>query len=931
MIRFVDINTGNVYNGDRPYIHWFEGKQSVGLNYDKQFVIVTDDPLVEVRCDSEVFFLVDNHKIGYFTDDQGREITKEFYDKKFLDLDVLKTNYIYHPKNEQAMEGNYYMYTFNIIACGKYVGEITETFSINGQEFTVGADFVDENEALGINLTNLGTELSNEIQRAIYEKTINEQKVDWVLLNRKFKELLNEYINVIANKGSYGSLINSLNWFEYGDLVKIYEYWKHDEPNKPYLSKRDLTQYLSDELESLLYSHKKTTYIGISAALNKIRKITGAGITIFERNNDGKPVGDDTYTVVFPVEGKIGNIIYENKYDEQFGNDPQLVDEPNPELEQVSMLWSKEEMSLKMTLLGNFFATYFMPIHLDLIHSTIENIVFAQTLKISSFPKNERIDIFDEINEFQCKLNKVYHLSNIETYTNRDTLFGFINRNKFVQEDEDTEIIGVDTTIQRIGVSPLDQLKSYNLKHFKGIGTIIPFECTLYNITGTKTITEANIFIYKNGELQKSRKDYNLKYEIENDKAKINFNILLTEIGKYKVQLEFKRSDGISYLKVFDFIVDEEINQTLEMYRLVPRFTEQELMLNKVDFSKWIEESDDDQSIPFGSIADYVLNPVKLNSVYNQQNEEGVNYLQFISATTKNIYRTVHTNQVVVIKFTSSTLELNNDRIPLVYLQRKGSNKSTLFCDIKDFIWLKFDNKGYCFVDNTNPTEAITEWRNEVTEDKSIYYIGICKFPNIERFGKWQVALNQDTSEPFVAKVWVRDMFIPYFYKLENMGTVSLVDKVIEDLSQEELFKLRNDKSTYEINDTEVICFLPSVKCIRRPKDFMWKFTCMTTNEEICPKSFRNFDMEIVKESSDHKKITPNDNVNNEPKPFPTILQPLFGKYTFRVLPTTGYYNVELSYKMDDLQTENSVKKVSSQFILKDTTFKQESSLFYTY
>ena len=37
MIRFIDANTGNVYNGNMPYIHWFDGKQSIGLNYDKRF------------------------------------------------------------------------------------------------------------------------------------------------------------------------------------------------------------------------------------------------------------------------------------------------------------------------------------------------------------------------------------------------------------------------------------------------------------------------------------------------------------------------------------------------------------------------------------------------------------------------------------------------------------------------------------------------------------------------------------------------------------------------------------------------------------------------------------------------------------------------------------------------------------------------------
>ena len=377
MIRFIDTNTGNVYDGSKPYIHWFDGKQSVNLNYDKQFIILTDAEQVEIRTKGEVFYLVDNHKIGYSKD---RPVERTFHDKNYLDLDVLKTDYLSY--TDGVVYGNLYIYSFNIIAQGKYVGEITDTFTINGEEFSIGADFVDENESLGINLANFGAEISNEVQRAIYEAPLDEQMTDYILINRKFKELLNEYINILGNKGSYKSLINSLNWFEYGDIVKLYEYWKHAEPNKNYLSKRDITQFVNEQTEELLYSNAKTTFIGISAALESIVK------------NDGE-------------------IVYEDKYDEEQSDNAQLVDEPNPELEKRVLLWSKDDMSLKMVLLGNFFATYFLPIHLDLIHCTIEDIVYAGTLKMATLPKMERTDICDEINDIKCNVDKLYHLSNI--------------------------------------------------------------------------------------------------------------------------------------------------------------------------------------------------------------------------------------------------------------------------------------------------------------------------------------------------------------------------------------------------------------------------------------------------------------------------------------------------------------------------------------
>jgi len=74
----------------------------------------------------------------------------------------------------------------------------------------------------------------------------------------------------------------------------------------------------------------------------------------------------------------------------------------------------------------------------------------------------------------------------------------------------------------------------------------------------------------------------------------------------------------------------------------------------------------------------------------------------------------------------------------------------------------------------------------------------------------------------------------------------------------------------------------------------MWKYICQTTNEEITPLSFRPKDENVI----------------------PTILQPLFGRYDFKILPSAGYYDILFKYKMDDNQDENITKTVASQFII---------------
>lgn len=94
----------------------------------------------------------------------------------------------------------------------------------------------------------------------------------------------------------------------------------------------------------------------------------------------------------------------------------------------------------------------------------------------------------------------------------------------------------------------------------------------------------------------------------------------------------------------------------------------------------------------------------------------------------------------------------------------------------------------------------------------------------------------------------------------------------------------------------------------------MWKYICKTNNTEITPTLFRRDDVGVMKEGN--VQVDSNDNQYTETKPFPTILQPLFGRYDFRVLPSAGYYDVILNYKLDDEEEENQTKSVSSQFII---------------
>ena len=929
MIRFIDVNTGNVYNGSKPYVHWFEGKQSVGLNYDKQIVFLTDSKCVCIKMNSEVFSLVNEDMLQYYFTEEGKPTQQTFFDKKYFDLDVLKTKHISKTSNSENYQDGYYLYCFNVIAQGKYVGEVTDSFFINDEEFTIGADFYDENEILDINLSNFGLDMSNEVQRAIYEKDINEQKPDYVLLNRKLKELLNEYINILANKGSYKSLINSLNWFEYGELTKIYEYWKHTEPNRDYISKRELTQYINQNTQNIINSQTKTTFVGISCALNKIAK------------NDG-------------------NIVYENSIDESYVNtNPiSLINEPNPKLENVGMMWSKEAMSLKMTLLHNFFATYFLPIHLDLIHTTLENTIYTNTIKINSAPLLERFDRFDGINTFKCDLKDVYYLDNVETYTNLNTPFGYIHNSNLDEEDAELDIIGVDLEFfDHTGMASEDDiLKAYMLQYYKGIGAVIPFNCVLD--IKDNIIVGGDIIIYKDGEVILTRSTTNIRssrtFNIDG-KTYVDFNILLKEIGQYKIQLQFRLAGGENLIKTFDLRVDEENYPSIKLYKIVPKNN----IKNELNINDWIGT----KGVETNNVVDYVLNPVQYKKTYYDREEvtaTPIIYTQFISTTTENIKNTVHSNQVFILKLnkkddvrsfitelnqiqikdrSGSYMSLYDDVLASTNLSDNGLNtddesKFVMFngyskTNAKDIFWFTMDRGGNFLNIGDNP-EVISEWINYEYSDNGwndyIYIIGINTGFNIPENPDCSHYTFKDNRTENRTPIWIRNMFIPYFYKLEELGKTSRIDNIINGYSKDDEFVLRNSKDTYIINQTDVICFLPELKCVRRPKDFMWKFYCSTVNKTIIPLTFRRSDMDTIDfELKDgegetiaivEKQLTPNDNRNNQKTPYPTILQPLFGRYDFSILPTLGYYDLIFNYRLDDNQENDITKQISSSFIV---------------
>lgn len=516
-IKFIDLKTGNVFNGDAPYyIHWFEGEQSTDLIYSQPICFISKTQQVNVNIeDNEIFHLIDPNKLG------SRISNNSHYELNEIITDgEIVSNGTYYQQH--------YIHIIYIIGSAKQEGEYIVDLSIGESIYKIGADFYGPNESLYINLSNNGIEIPDSIQKAIYETDIREDKRDNILINRKWKELLSNLWDIYSNKGSYKSLYNSLKWFEYGDLVKLGELWrKHDGDEYSY-SINDMQCFLRDLYGKYESGVQKTTYIGLYCALNKIKK----------DNN--------------------GNTVYEN-------NGTSL--DSNPMLESISFKWSKEDMAIKMFLLGNFYKAYFMPIHLDLIHSTIEDIVYADPIKLLSGTIVNRFDYVDNTESLKCNIEdgQTFKLGVVECYVGPDTVFG--NRNLNGSDEHITEnILGVQRDVPSLtfNLDNEENIKNYSFQLYKEVGTIVDFNVFL-DIPQNDSILEGMIIIKdESGYIRKG-----IDNNITTHGGNIFFSILFRNESKYDISLQFRTSLGKVYTKRFSINVTDNEHIGLNLYKIV--------------------------------------------------------------------------------------------------------------------------------------------------------------------------------------------------------------------------------------------------------------------------------------------------------------------------------------------------------------------------
>lgn len=545
--------------GEQPYIHWFPGQQSTNIIYTMPLCFMSDCENIYAYIKPEIFYLLNIQQ------DKPNENIK-LNDISYADLNDL----VFFPSDEEpsmklqgvpyTVDGKtYYIYLLYIMAQSETCNECISSLQLieNYEEpvyniFKVGADFYGTNENLNILLSNFGVNLPTSIQKCFWDSNIYEENPDNIILNRKFKELLSNYWDIIANKGSYKSLINSLKWFEWGDDLKVNDIWVKQDFDKIRYEEKPLINFLSDKYKSTINGFAKTTFISLNYAL---RKVTG-------------------------------------KYDEY-----------NPVLEDVVSKWSKQDLMLKLSLLHRFYETYFLPVHEQIFHATVDDIVFGDVINLINHSDNHKGAFLHDVKDFDIVVNnnEPIYVSNVSVGVDKSTLFGnpYIGETNYehIYNGNDVVLYGESNVVQPkhtiVGVKPINEINEVNAKDFylqsyNGLGAIVPISCKLdlgtsydfvyseaININlGPDTISygydeptytwdEESIVVYDNKIFKPTLQ--NGRYVVD-----IDFNILCKthSMDEVRCQLMFKTTSGQTFIKTAMFDVFSDASVNLHLYRV---------------------------------------------------------------------------------------------------------------------------------------------------------------------------------------------------------------------------------------------------------------------------------------------------------------------------------------------------------------------------
>lgn len=245
----------------------------------------------------------------------------------------------------------------------------------NSQEYcsiSVGGEYRDNYEELMINAQNMGVFLPKNIIKAIYETSYYNNEFNEVIFNQKIKEYMLNYMNIKGEQGNFRSVIDSLNWFGWGDKIELSKLMKTDNEFK--------TQYFlehfsanTDMLEAFQL-FKNTSFVSLKVKLTN------------ETGEYYKKIVDKERTQNY-FEGEQNRVV-ESLLDKQIAVEYGFDNEKFIYMKQYYD-FMMNELGLKLACLQYYYQKYFLPIHIKIHGAYLAHRVYANDIKFTTIPKVE--------------------------------------------------------------------------------------------------------------------------------------------------------------------------------------------------------------------------------------------------------------------------------------------------------------------------------------------------------------------------------------------------------------------------------------------------------------------------------------------------------------------------------------------------------------
>ena len=256
-------------------------------------------------------------------------------------------------------------------------------------------------------------------------------------------------------------------------------------------------------------------------------------------------------------------------YNEESTYDAEL----NPNISNVIFKWTEQDIQLKLALLAQFFGQYFLPIHLSILHATVEDIVFTNTIKTVHANVIKRNDFFGDFNYVECSVkdDSVYKMTNVRAQVTENTIFGV--KYDSVNTTNKLEFFGVDF-FPSVGMVDEDSIKTFSQQYYTGPGAIIPFEMHIPNQNANDFIKQTIVDVRVGNDSEKrgvffdridssSISANSTAYEF-----KMNFNVLLKEANSYVIKFTFITGSSKTITRLVKFAVEDADNININVYKV---------------------------------------------------------------------------------------------------------------------------------------------------------------------------------------------------------------------------------------------------------------------------------------------------------------------------------------------------------------------------